>query len=114
MSQKISLTLLMSLVIYLTIGLAFHFKWESDVSACREARIARGEVVDPEVFGGALGLAFDVAYWPVYAWANIYHFGTPFATPCTHLPGEPASAGEATRVRKHDRIYHCSEWSLAI
>ncbi len=31
-----------------------------------------------------LGLLFNMTNWPVYAWANIYHFGTPFATPCSH------------------------------
>jgi hypothetical protein len=46
--------------------------------------MAQGEFVEPEVFGNVLGLAFDVAYWPVYSAANIRLDGTPFATPCTH------------------------------
>ncbi len=72
------------LLVYLCLGLGFHFKWQSALAACREARLARGEFVDPEVFGGVLTLAFDVTFWPVYSWANFYHDGTPFATPCTH------------------------------
>jgi hypothetical protein len=44
----------------------------------------QGEFVEPEVFGGMVGLAFDVAFWPVYGAANIRLDGTPFATPCTH------------------------------
>jgi len=27
-------------------------------------------------------IPIDMTWWPVYAWANIYHDGTPFATPC--------------------------------
>ncbi len=45
---------------------------------------ARGEFVEPEVFAGPLGLLFTLTNWPVYAWANYYHDGTIFATPCTH------------------------------
>jgi hypothetical protein len=45
---------------------------------------ARGEFVEPEVFAGPLGLLFTLTNWPVYAWANCYHDGTIFATPCTH------------------------------
>lgn len=71
-------------VIYLVLGLAFHFVWKSALEACRQAREAAGEFVEPEVFWWPIGLAFDVLNWPVYAWANIYHDGTPFATPCTH------------------------------
>ena len=77
------IVLLVLVILYMTLGLAFHFKWQSALAACRETRRAQGEFVEPEVFGGALGLLFDVTYWPVYAWANIYHDGTPFATPCT-------------------------------
>jgi hypothetical protein len=82
--RKIASVLLIVALIYPGLGLGFHFKWKSVQGACREARMAQGEFVEPEVFGGALGLAFDVTYWPVYAAANVYHDGTPFATPCTH------------------------------
>ena len=81
-----SIVLLVLVILYLTIGLAFHFKWQSALAACRETRRAQGEFVEPEVFGGALGLLFDVTYWPVYAWANLHHDGTLFATPCTKGP----------------------------
>jgi len=83
MRKVISVVLILALV-YLGLGLGFHFGWKSALAACREARMARGEFVEPEVFGGFIGLAFDVAYWPVYAAANIHLDGTPFATPCTH------------------------------
>jgi hypothetical protein len=78
------LVLLVLILVYLGLGLGFHLKWQSALTACREARMARGEFVEPEVFWAPLALAFDVTSWPVYAWANIYHDGTPFATPCTH------------------------------
>ena len=71
-------------VLYLLVGVGFHVAWKSALSACREVRIAHGEWVEPEVLGGGLGFLFDVTFWPVYAWANIYHDGTPLATPCTH------------------------------
>lgn len=71
-------------VIYLALGLGFHFAWKSAQEACRQAREAAGEFVEPEVFWWPIGLAFDITFWPAYAWANMYHDGTPFATPCTH------------------------------
>jgi hypothetical protein len=82
--SRLLLIILIFTLVYLGIGLGFHFKWESALAACREAQMARGEFVEPEVFGNAIGLAFDVTFWPVYARANIYHDDTPFATPCTH------------------------------
>ncbi len=84
MARKIFLALLILASLYLGIGLVFHFKWQSALVACREMRRAQEEFVEPEVFGGFIGLIFDVTNWPIYAWANIYHDGTPFATPCTH------------------------------
>lgn len=71
-------------IVYLGLGLGFHILWKGALADCRQAREARGEFVEPEVFGGLLGLAFNATFWPVYAAANIYHDGTPFATPCTH------------------------------
>jgi hypothetical protein len=76
--------LLVLVLVYLAVGLGFHFTWKAELESCRNARSARGEYVEPEVFWAPLALAFDVTFWPVYAWANIYHDGTPFATPCTH------------------------------
>jgi len=84
MARKIFLALLILVSLYLGIGFVFHFKWQSALAACREMRRAQGEFVEPEVFGGFMGLVFDVTSWPFYAWANIYHDGTPFATPCSH------------------------------
>ena len=84
MLRKVFAILLILVVIYLGIGLAFHLKWESELKTCRETLMAQGEFVEPEAFGGLLGLVFDVTNWPVYAWANFHHDGTPFATPCTH------------------------------
>lgn len=86
--RQIASTLLFVLLavalVYLALGLGFHLTWKQALDACREARMARGEFVEPEVFGNILGLFFDVTYWPVYVWANLYHDGTPLATPCTH------------------------------
>jgi hypothetical protein len=84
MTRKIFSALLILASLYLGIGFVFHFKWQSDLAACREMRRAQEEFVEPEVFGGFMGLILDVTNWPIYAWANIYHYGTPFATPCTH------------------------------
>lgn len=80
----ILIVLLVVMLLYLGLGIGFHLKWKAALAACKEARIARGEFVEPEVFWGPLALAFNVTFWPIYAWANIYHNGTPFATPCTH------------------------------
>ncbi len=99
MLRKISIILSILVLAYLTTGLAFHFKWKSELAACREARRARGEFVEPEVFGGVLSLIFDVTYWPVYSWANIYHFGTPFATPCVRPSGGLSSEVEVSHVQ---------------
>jgi hypothetical protein len=82
--SKFLALLLAVILLYLIIGLGFHLKWKSALTACSEARKARGEFVEPEVLGGPLGLAFDMTFWPVYAWANMTRDGTPFATPCTH------------------------------
>ena len=30
-----------------------------------------------------LGVAFTAVWWPIYAWANLYHDNVLFATPCT-------------------------------
>jgi len=78
------LILLLLILVYLGIGLGFHLKWKSELTACRQEQMAQGEFVEPEVFDGALGLAFDMTYWPVYARANIHLFGAPFAAPCDH------------------------------
>ena len=83
-AYRILLVSLVLILVYLGLGLGFHLKWKSALTACREAQMARGEFVEPEVFWAPLALAFDVTFWPVYAWANVYHDGTPFATPCTH------------------------------
>ncbi len=83
MLRKIAIALVVFAIFYLGVGLAFHLKWESAATACREARVAQGGFVEPEVFGGALGLLFDVTNWPVYIWANLYNFGEVFPTPCS-------------------------------
>lgn len=77
------LALLVSTLLYLAIGLGFHFAWKSALEACRQTRAASGEFVEPEMFSGGLGLLFDISFWPVYSWANTYHFGSPFSTPCS-------------------------------
>ena len=81
--RTIGYLLLAILLVYLILGTGFHFLWKNALDDCREARLAQGEFVEPEVFAGGLGFLFDVTFWPVYAQANIYQDGTPFATPCT-------------------------------
>jgi hypothetical protein len=75
---------LVLLIVYLALGLAFHVFWQSAQDACRQERVAQGEFVEPEVFGWPISLFFDLTFWPVYASANLFHDGTPFATPCSH------------------------------
>ena len=82
--KALAFGLLTAVLIYLGIGVAFHFGWERAQASCRAERIARGEFVEPEVFHPLIGFFFDLTYWPVYAAANFYHDGTVFATPCTH------------------------------
>lgn len=82
--SRLLIILLALILIYAALGLGFHVTWQSALASCREARAARGEFVEPEVFWWGISLAFDVAFWPIYVWANIYHDGTPFATPCAH------------------------------
>ena len=87
-ARRLLTIILVLFILYAALGLAFHIKWQSAQEACRAVRRAQGQFVEPEVFGGAVGLLFDVTYWPVYAWANMVHDGTPFATPCTKGPGD--------------------------
>lgn len=85
MLKRIAILVLILLLSYVVLGIGFHIQWKAAQAACREARIARGEFVEPtEVLGGVIGLAFDVSFWPVYASANMRLDSTPFATPCTH------------------------------
>jgi hypothetical protein len=66
-------------VLYLGIGLAFHARWQRTLQVCRQARVAQGAFVEPE-WSPLLTAAFDVTFWPVYAWANAYHDGWVFPT----------------------------------
>jgi len=88
MNQRIlfiGLRVFLALVcLYLLLGLGFYVGWENARETCRAEMAARGEFVEPEVFAGPLGLIFTLTNWPVYAWANCYHDGTIFATPCNH------------------------------
>ncbi len=76
--KKLVYVVAIFILAYASIGLSLHFKWKADWQACQELRASRGEFTEPEVFGGVIGLAFDISFWPVYTWANIYNFGTPF------------------------------------
>jgi hypothetical protein len=84
MLKRIATVSLISVLIYSGIGVGFHVGWKRAQAACQDALMAQGEFVEPEMFSGVIGLAFDVAFWPVYAAANIRLDGTPFASPCTH------------------------------
>lgn len=82
-SRLIAVGFIALVAFYLSAGVVFHFVWKHELEACRAVRQARGEFVEPEMFGGVIGFVFDVTYWPTYMWANLYHSGTPFSTPCT-------------------------------
>ncbi len=84
MLKRIATFALILVLIYVGLGVGFHVEWKSALTACRDARTAQGEFVEPEVFSNFIGLAFDVVFWPVYSAANIRLDGTPFSTPCTH------------------------------
>lgn len=75
--------LLVAVALYVGGGVAFHVGWTHALEACRALRAARGEFVEP-AWPQGVTFAFNVSFWPVYAAANVYHDGTPFATPCTH------------------------------
>lgn len=77
--KKLGYVRVVLVLLYAGIGLLLHVRWKSDRQACLALRASRGEFVEPfEVYDGLPGLVFDVTAWPVYTWANLYHFGTPF------------------------------------
>ncbi len=84
------LALIVFVLVYSATGVAFHVAWKAEQHACDALRRAQGEFVEPEVFP-VLGVAFTMVWWPVYAWANVYHDNVLFATPCTRraAPGAP-------------------------
>lgn len=83
--RRLVYAVLILALIYVSVGLSLHFKWKSDWKACQELKTSVEEFVEPqEALGGIIGVAFDVSAWPLYTWANIYHFGTPFP-PCSDL-----------------------------
>jgi hypothetical protein len=84
MLKRIAAFALILVLIYVGLGVGFHVGWNNALAACRDARTTQGESVEPQVFSGVIGLAFDVVFWPVNSAANIRLDGTPFATPCTH------------------------------
>jgi hypothetical protein len=69
-------------LVYSAAGLAFHVVWKVRREVCDELRRAQGAFVEPEVFP-VLGVAFTTIWWPVYAWANVYHSNELFPTPCS-------------------------------
>ncbi|MCX8025176.1 MAG: hypothetical protein N3A60_08240 [Thermanaerothrix sp.] len=82
---KIWHLLILVVAIYIGMGLVFHLGWETAQAQCRQIQASRGASVEPPVFAWPLRLVFNLTYWPVYAWANSYHDGVLFATPCTPL-----------------------------
>jgi hypothetical protein len=82
--KRVAVVLVVLISLYLLLGLGFYIGWKQAQEACRAEMMARGEFVEPEVFSEPLALAFTLTWWPVFAWANYYHDGTIFATPCTH------------------------------
>jgi hypothetical protein len=82
LGRRLLLAAALLLFLYAALGVAFHVAWKGAQAACREAPAARGEFVEPEAFGGGLALMFDVTFWPVYAYWNTYHFGSPLGRQC--------------------------------
>ncbi|NPA91780.1 MAG: hypothetical protein GXO55_10100 [Chloroflexi bacterium] len=78
---RIRRVVLILIILYLLVGLGFHWQWKQAQHACDDLLRARGEFVEPEIFP-VLGIFFDMTWWPVYAAANVYHTGRVFATPC--------------------------------
>ncbi len=72
------------LIVYFALGLGFHLKQSDELGRCNDLLREQGEFVEPKMFRTTVGFVFNVTFWPVYSVANIYHDGTPFATPCTH------------------------------
>jgi len=70
---------------YFGVGLSCHFKWSADRKMHKAILRERGEFVEPWS-PGVVGLVFNVINWPIYAMANIYHYGTPFPAPGTRFP----------------------------
>jgi len=81
--RKVILTLVIFVLVYSATGVAFHVAWKAERHACDALRRARGEFVESELFP-ILGVAFTMVWWPVYAWANVYHNNALFTTPCTN------------------------------
>lgn len=88
--RKIVAVLLIVALVYVGIGLGFHIRWKRAQAVCRETQIARDEFVEPETFGPVSSLVFDVINWPIYAWANVHHFGDHYSIPCTREQLESA------------------------
>lgn len=84
MIKKFRYIILLVFLVYLALGVGFHFRWSDELERCNEILREQGEFVEPEVFNTAIGFGFNVLFWPVYSMANFYHDGTPFGTPCTH------------------------------
>ncbi len=80
----ILLIVLIVFTAYLALGLVFHSKWSAELAKCNAALRKQGKLIEPAIFDTGVGLVFDVTFWPIYAMVNMYHDGTPFATPCTH------------------------------
>lgn len=80
----ILIIVLVSFTAYLAMGLVLHLKWSNELAKCNAVLREQGEFVEPEIFNTGIGLVFNVTFWPIYVMANMYHDGTPFATPCTH------------------------------
>jgi hypothetical protein len=83
--RKLIALLAVFVLTYTAIRVAFYVAWKSEQAACDALRQARGEFIEPEVFP-VLGVAFTAVWWPIYAWANLYHDNVLFATPCTKQP----------------------------
>mgnify|MGYP001411184415 CR=1 FL=1 len=60
--SRILLVLLVIVLVYLALGLGFHVMWKSELEACTQERMARGEFVEHEVFWAPLALALSLIH----------------------------------------------------
>jgi hypothetical protein len=83
--QVIALAAVVAVALYITLGIGYH----RTVVACYNSRHSLDR--EPMVFGGAVGAAFDVAFWPVFQAANGLHGIDCHPRPEARLLGERPS-----------------------
>ena len=55
MNRKIVILLVLIMVVYSSLGLAFHLRWSDELTECSKALKEQGEFVEPEIHSASLG-----------------------------------------------------------